>query len=104
MVIFWILALILFYRKFWKGTDDKLKAASKSKKVEIVKAVGIWKYVFIQGILLGNAVAILTTLINVFGNKITLAKFIDIYLTDLKIGLLAGMTLWFITTRKVKEV
>lgn len=104
MVIFWIPALIFFYRKLWKGTEDKLKIASKIKKIEIIRAVGFLKYVFIQGILLGNGVAILTTLINIFGNKITLAKFIDIYLTDLAIGLLAGIILWFIATRKPKEV
>lgn len=102
-VIFWILLLSLFYFKFWKSTGNKLKNASKSEKVGIIKAVGFWKYVLIQGILLGNALAILNTLINIFGNKITLVKFVDVYRTDLIIGILAGMGLWFLATRKTKE-
>lgn len=102
-VIFWIFVIIYLYKKFWEGTEEKRKSASKSKKIEIVRSVGFIRYVLVRGFLLGNAIAVLTTLMNVIRNKLTLTKFTDIYLTDLAVGLLAATVLWFISARRPKK-
>lgn len=103
LVVFWIPLIYIFYVKFWKSTVDKLKGASKKEGVEIIKTVGFKKYILIHGIFYGNILAITSTLISIFGHKITLAKFIDTYVANSAAGLVVGIILWFIATRKVKE-
>ncbi|GEM_PF-4205961 len=87
-VMAWVPLLIVFYRKFWKSAKEK----------------GFWKFVLIRGFFIANVMAVFTTSINIVRQKITLAKFADIYSADIVVGLIIGIILWFITKRKGKEV
>lgn len=103
LVLFWVPGLVFFYYKFWRGIANKLKNSSKEDRVKILKELGFKRYVLIRGFFLGNSLAIFHTLLNTSGNKMSAARFVDFYFSDLIFGLIAGMILWYFATRKSQE-
>lgn len=104
IVNLWILGIILFYFKFWKKSAEILRKGSKEEKRKEALRVGFKKFVFITGLIFGNSMVVVFVIINLFLNhSIYLTKFINISLTSLIGGLVFGIILFFITTRKVKR-
>lgn len=99
----WILAIIFVYFKFWKKTAEKLRSGSKEEKREEALKVGFKKFVFMTGLIFANSMAIIFVITELLlRQNISSAKFINICLTSLIGGLVFGLLVWFLTTRKTK--